>query len=140
MKAIIISIKPKYVEKIYEGNKTIELRKSVGLSFIPNNKMYIYSSSPKKAITGHAYIDKIEQVSKNEIKQCYLDRIAISSDELENYLIDGKKGTMIWLKNIVEYQKPISLTKLKETGFTAPQSFCYASESITLLLNANQQE
>lgn len=137
MKAIIISIKPKYTQKIYDGNKIIELRKSVGLSFIQNNKMYIYSSSPKKAITGHAYIDKIEQVSKDEIKQYYLDKIAISNDELENYLTDGKKGIMIWLKNIVEYQKPITLAKLKETGFTVPQSYCYVSDAIKLLLNQN---
>ncbi|MBG3020001.1 MULTISPECIES: hypothetical protein [Proteus] len=137
MKKIIISIKPKYVQKIYDGNKVIELRKSIGLSFKQNNKMYIYSSSPKKAITGHAYIDKIEQVSKDEIKQYYLDKIAISNEELENYLIDGKKGMMIWLKNIVEYKKPITLAKLKETGFTAPQSYCYVSDALNLLLDEN---
>ncbi|WP_109373739.1 hypothetical protein [Proteus genomosp. 6] len=137
MKKIIISIKPKYVQKIYDGNKVIELRKSIGLSFKQNNKMYIYSSSPKKAIAGHAYIDKIEQVSKDEIKQYYLDKIAISNEELENYLTNGKKGIMIWLKNIVEYQKPITLAKLKETGFTAPQSYCYVSDALTLLLNKN---
>ncbi|WP_311752296.1 hypothetical protein [Proteus columbae] len=137
MKKIIISIKPKYVQKIYDGNKVIELRKSIGLSFKQNNKMYIYSSSPKKAITGHAYIDKIEQVSKGEIKQYYLDKIAISNEELENYLIDGKKGMMIWLKNIVEYKKPITLAKLKETGFTAPQSYCYVSDALKLLLDEN---
>lgn len=137
MKKIIISIKPKYVQKIYDGNKVIELRKSIGLSFKQNNKMYIYSSSPKKAITGHAYIDKIEQVSKDKIKQYYLDKIAISNEELENYLIDGKKGMMIWLKNIVEYKKPITLAKLKETGFTAPQSYCYVSDALNLLLDEN---
>ncbi|HEJ9487539.1 MULTISPECIES: hypothetical protein [Proteus] len=137
MKKIIISIKPKYVKKIYEGNKVIELRKSVGLNFIQNNKMYIYSSSPKKSITGHAYIEKIEKATKSEIKRSYLDKIAISADELENYLVDDKKGILIWLKEIIEYEKPIPLAKLKETGFTAPQSYCYVSDALTLLLNEN---
>ncbi|MEQ4988695.1 hypothetical protein ABN080_14700 [Proteus sp. fly-1089] len=84
------------------------------LNFIQNNKIYIYSSSPKKSITGHAYIEKIEKATKREIKRSYLDKISISADELENYLVGDKKRILIWLKEIIEYEKPIPLAKLKK--------------------------
>jgi predicted transcriptional regulator len=55
MKAILLSIKPEWAEKIYNGEKTIEWRKSRP-SIDRNNRhtrVYIYETAPVKRITGY---------------------------------------------------------------------------------------
>lgn len=55
MKAIFLSIKPEWAEKIYNGEKTIEWRKSK-LKLDRNNRhtrVYIYETAPVKRITGY---------------------------------------------------------------------------------------
>lgn len=55
MKAILLSIKPEWAEKIYTGEKTIEWRKSRPRIDRNNRRMrvYIYETAPVKRITGH---------------------------------------------------------------------------------------
>ena len=48
MKAIMISIKPQYVEKILNGEKTIEIRKTIPKCELPCN-VYIYCTKGKKS-------------------------------------------------------------------------------------------
>ena len=45
---ILISIKPKFVKKIFEGTKIFELRRKIFLKKI--NTVIIYESSPTKKI------------------------------------------------------------------------------------------
>ncbi|GAB7199863.1 hypothetical protein [Dickeya oryzae] len=58
MDKILISIKPKYIEEILNGNKIIELRKKCGEKFSEDCQIYLYSSSPVKALVGKAFIKK----------------------------------------------------------------------------------
>ena len=55
MKAILLSIKPEWAEKIYNGEKTIEWRKSRPRIDRNNRhqRVYIYETAPVKRITGH---------------------------------------------------------------------------------------
>ena len=55
MKAILLSIKPEWAEKIYNGEKTIEWRKSRPRIDRNNRhtRVYIYETAPVKRITGY---------------------------------------------------------------------------------------
>jgi predicted transcriptional regulator len=55
MKAILLSIKPEWAEKIYNGEKTIEWRKSRPRIDRNNchTRVYIYETAPVKRITGY---------------------------------------------------------------------------------------
>ena len=55
MKAILLSIKPEWAEKIYKGEKTIEWRKSRPILDRNNRhtRVYIYETAPVTRITGH---------------------------------------------------------------------------------------
>jgi predicted transcriptional regulator len=65
MERILLSIKPKYVEKILAGEKIYELRR-----VIPNENIdiiFIYSSNPIKKIVGYASIDCILELPLDEL-------------------------------------------------------------------------
>lgn len=133
---IILSIKPRFSNEIHTGRKIVELRKSIGRHFHNSSNIFIYSSSPIKAITGRAIIDKIEVLSVEEIKSKHLLDICISEQELDAYLDKKNHGILIWIKKVVTFEKPITLETLKEYNFTAPQSYCYTPNSIKKILES----
>jgi predicted transcriptional regulator len=55
---VLLSIKPKYTDKIIEGEKKFEFRKT-RLSKEKVDDIYIYSSSPVRKIIGKVTISKI---------------------------------------------------------------------------------
>jgi len=134
MKHIILSIKPSFSNEIYNGQKKVELRKKIGHLFTINNRIYIYSSSPEKKISGHALIKKISEMPISDIKSQVISLACISENAFDDYYKGYSTGFVIWLKDIVKYEEPLPLEKLKNEGFTAPQSFCYVSDRICRLL------
>ena len=72
MKSIMISIKPLYVEKILNGEKTIEIRKTMPKCELPC-KVYIYCTKPKKwwAFSNWgATSDELVWKIKDKVKMC----------------------------------------------------------------------
>lgn len=63
MKSIMISIQPKWVEKILNGEKTIEIRKTIPKCELPC-KVYIYETKGKKYF--YNYIESCECPSEEE--------------------------------------------------------------------------
>lgn len=57
MKAIVMSIDPRFIEKIFSGEKVYEYRKSVAKQ--KPEKIIIYSTSPVSAIVGDAVIETV---------------------------------------------------------------------------------
>lgn len=58
MKAVLLSIKPEFTHKIFDGTKKYEFRKKV---FKDENirKVIVYASSPEKKVLGEFDIDRI---------------------------------------------------------------------------------
>ena len=134
MNQIILSIKPQFSNEIYNGNKTLELRKRIGKNFIINNKIYIYSSSPEKKITGHAVIKKIDKMTTLQIKHNVIELACIKESDFDEYYNGHEYGFVIWLKDIVKYKRPLALNELRKVGFSPPQSFCYVNDQTENLL------
>jgi predicted transcriptional regulator len=130
----IISIKPRFTSEIYLGNKKVELRKRIGRRFVAGGLIYIYSSSPIKRITGYAKIVKIETLPILIIRQQYLLAACIDAISFDSYYSGHTTGILIWLSDVIEFDNGPSLAKLRELGFTPPQSFSYATDQIESLL------
>jgi predicted transcriptional regulator len=122
-RAVLLSIKPKYVDLILAGTKRVELRRSWPSTDI--GVMVLYSSAPIQKLVGVAIIDHIEE--------CDFERLwtladanggGVTYEELQTYVV-GKKtafGVMINRVKIAEIQvNPKDLFP----DFTPPQSFQY---------------
>ena len=136
MKSVLISIQPKWVEKIANGQKTIEVRKTRPKIDTPF-KCYIYATKPKECF----FVGKTLSYGTEVVAEFICDRITewhylpdydyeeygdkiyyinsadghatcLTYDEIENY---GKGKTLYgWhISNLKIYDKPKELSEIK---------------------------
>lgn len=88
MKKILISIKPKWVAKILNGDKTIEIRKTMPKCELPC-KVYIYCTKEK------SYMDRLVQ-NHNGFYYTVRELVDFDADEYGTYYdIAGKNGEVV---------------------------------------------
>ena len=137
MENVIISIKPVFCKAIYTGEKLVELRKSIGSSFVPGARLYIYTSSPEKAITGEAIIEKVQCLTVADIKDRYLVSACICEQDFDQYYLGKTHGHVISLAAVKKYRVTARLDEMKKVGFYAPQSYSYPSQEIIRYIEAS---
>ena len=155
-KAVMLSIRPKWCEKIASGEKTIEVRKTRPKLATPF-KCYIYCTNgprnrlvgSQRKVIGEFVCDEVETYDDDTIhafthedysrwNDFDLDRACMHPEDLEHYANDN------WLhgwhsSDIKIYDNPKELSEfegLQKTRFgyapykitRPPQSFCYVEE------------
>lgn len=130
MQSIIISIKPEFCKVIYSGEKKVELRRRIGAGFVIGAKLYIYTSKIDKAITGEAYISRVELMPLKELKNKYLLSACIGEVDFDKYFCNRAEGYAISIHDVCEYKNSVALKDLGRIGFRAPQSFVYAGKDL----------
>jgi len=120
---VLISVKPEYAEKILEGKKKYEFRRSI---FKRNDieKVYIYSSSPIRKIIASFQIEKIIKDSPEMIWNLCQKYGGISKEDFFAYFKNSDSAYAIKICNVVIFQEPIDPYDIIE-GFKPPQSFYY---------------
>ena len=121
MRALLLSIKPEYVEKILQGSKKFEYRKRLAKEDV--SVIYIYSTAPSMKVVASVQVLSRLSASPTAIRQKTKKEEAISQAKYkENYR--GCKTAYAYelgAVNIFEVAK-----QLPEYGITsAPQSFAY---------------
>lgn len=131
MMDVVISIKPKFVNLIKDGQKNYEFRK-----YIPKKgvaRIWIYTSSPICSLEYVAEIDKIVTYP-----ECIIEN-GFGNDEFNNGLKQSKHAYHI--KHLYRLKIPLKLNMLRtEFGFTAPQSYFYLENNERLSKFVLEQE
>lgn len=122
---VILSIKPIYAEKILNGEKTFELRKSI---FKKNNvnKVIIYASSPISKVIGEFEIDSILHDEINELWKKTKENNGVEKTFFHEYFENREKGYAIKIKNTKRYNVHYNI--YEKYGVKAPQSFSYLED------------
>lgn len=138
-RSLFISVKPEFVEKIFNGSKTIELRKSA-----PNVKkddvIIIYSTSPIMAVIGTCKVKDILILKPAKLWNEHSSRFGIDRKRYFDYY-DGKDIAVgIVLKEVKKFNKQIPLSKLRSkfANFHPPQTYRYIDLKLLnkLIINA----
>ncbi|EHU9652305.1 ASCH domain-containing protein [Enterococcus faecalis] len=121
MSTILLSIHPKFVDKIMTGEKKFEFRRVIAKR--NPNKIIIYSTSPVCKVIGEA---EVEDIIIDNPEKVWKETKKISGVEKEFYVeyFDNRDLAVAYkLKNVIKYISPIDL---KDFGIkVAPQSFVY---------------
>lgn len=126
MNTVLLSIKPEFVEKIFNGTKKYEFRKSI---FKKNdiNKVVVYSSFPVKKVVGEFTIDTILEDHPDKIWKMTEKDAGITEAFFYSYFTDKDKAFAIKIASLCKYASEKTLQDLNIDY--APQSFCYLGNS-----------
>ena len=127
---VLLSIKPKYVEKIVNGEKQYEFRKRI---FRDKNviKAFIYSTSPTKKIVGEFDIGNIVEDSPIRLWTELQEVSGINEKEFFDYFRGINKGFAIGIEKLNIFDEPIEPNELI-SDFSPPQSFCYVNPRLSI--------
>jgi len=121
---VILSIKPEYANKIFEGTKKYEFRRAIFKN--PDiKKVVVYSSSPVQKIIGEFEIEKIISHELETLWNKTKKYSGISEDFFFQYFGDKELGFAIKIKNTKLYKKPKCIRE--DYNLFPPQSFLYLS-------------
>jgi predicted transcriptional regulator len=122
---VLLSIKPQFVEEIFNGNKKFEYRKNI---FRRKNikSVVIYSTMPVGKIVGEFDIEDILIDEPNSLWRKTKVHSGVSKDLYDNYFMNKDKGYAIQIKSFKKYDIPICPYE-QYNNFSAPQSFKYVS-------------
>ncbi len=120
MKALL-SIKPEFASKIFEGEKKFEFRRSIFKR--PVERVIVYASSPVCKVIGEFEIEELVSDDLEKLWKKTKKHAGITEDYFYAYFSEKEMGHAIKIGNTKKYRKPLLL---KEAfGVIPPQSFLY---------------
>ena len=119
---VVLSIKPEFAFKIFDGTKKFEFRKSI---FKNENvkSIIVYASSPVQQVIGEFEIDEVLNYDLTTLWNLTQEFSGISEEFYYDYFANKEHGFAIKIKNTKRYNNP----KCLKTDFnlSPPQSFAY---------------
>lgn len=123
---VILSIKPEFANKIFDGTKKYEFRRAIFKN--PNVKrVLVYSSAPVQKIIGEFEIEGIIAHDPETLWSKTKKHSGISQDYFFEYFGDKPLGFAIKIKSTKLYQKPRCIRK--DYKLFPPQSFLYLAKA-----------
>ena len=123
---VILSIKPEFAEKIFNGSKKYEFRRSI-FKDPTVNKIIVYASAPISKIIGEFEIDKILRSELASLWSKTKEYSGISEEYYLKYFEGKKEGYALKIKKTHKYEDYLSIKD--DLGLFPPQSFAYLKES-----------
>jgi predicted transcriptional regulator len=126
MRPLLLSLKPRYADLIFEGLKTAELRRRIA-SHIENRAVFVYVSSPTMEIRGGFRVGKVWHGDPEEIWHMVSKLARVDKQDFDTYFEGLSFAYAFEIKEVWEYRKPVSLNALRNEfpNFVVPQSWRY---------------
>lgn len=118
---IILPIKQEYADKILSGQKKYEYRKNICTDNI--EKIYVYATSPVKAIIGEAEVVEKIIMNKDNLWKISEKQSGITKEFFDDYYKNSEFACAYKIGMVKRYNKCI---ELKDIGINyTPQSYTY---------------
>lgn len=126
---LLLSIHPTYVEKIFQGDKQVELRRRRPRSQ-PGDWIAVYSTLPVKQLVGVVQVKEVRVKSPESLWRGVREISGITRREFVKYFADSPQAIGIMIHDPILFSKPVPLGQLREhwEGFHPPQGFRYLTD------------
>lgn len=119
---VILSIKPQFAEKIFDGTKKFEFRRSIFKNPDVKN-VVVYASAPISKVIGEFEIDEILHQGLEPLWKETEQSSGITKEFYCSYFSGKTAGFALKIKNTKRYKKHYSIKE--KYGLFPPQSFAY---------------
>lgn len=119
---VVLSIKPEFAFKIFDGTKKFEFRKAI----FKNTKIktvIVYASSPVQQVIGEFNIERIINKDIDSLWKMTQDFSGITEEYFYEYFANHVDGFAIEIKKPKKYRQPKCLKA--DFNLVPPQSFAY---------------
>ena len=119
---ILLSVKPEYAQKIFNGEKRYEFRRTIfkrgGIQTV-----IVYVSHPIRKIVGEFYIEEVISDKLDILWNNTKEHAGISERAYLQYFNGKNIGHAMKIKSVKKYNKPFCIKE--HWGLLPPQSFIY---------------
>lgn len=123
MSEILLSIRPQYVSKIFDGSKRYEFRRKRCKAEV--ERIIIYETTPMKKIVGEACVSRILEKTPEDLWKETQKYAGVDKETFFSYFENCTVAYGYEIKNVRQYSIP---KLLSDYGVQAPpQSFVYLS-------------
>lgn len=119
---VLLSIKPQFAVKIFDGTKKFEFRKSI-FKNSKINTVVVYASSPIQKVIGEFTFDEIIEEHPEVVWEKTKNHSGITKEFFDEYFLNRDKAFAIRVKETNQYKIPMDLIDF-DLNF-APQSYVY---------------
>ena len=135
-RAVLLSIKPKYADMIFSGDKRVELRRTWPTK-TNIEVIVVYASSPVQKLVGLVFVDRIEELKFEELWNLSdANGGGVTYDELKSYTRGKDKAYGVMIDRVESAEVQVAPRTLFPS-FTPPQFFLYLKpEEYRLILRA----
>lgn len=130
-RALLMSIRPKYAAQIFDGTKTVELRR-VRPRLTAGDLVLVYASSPVKALLGAFEVSRVISAPPSKLWNQVGTKTGTTRQEFDDYFDEADLGYGIVLRRTWRMARPMGLSKLRERhSIGPPQSYHYLTAKQT---------
>lgn len=135
-RALLLSVRPKYIRSILDGTKTIELRRS-RIHASEGALVILYSTSPTRSVVATATLDRIIESDPKDLWPVVDGYAGVTRGEYDEYFRGASRAFGLRLKNVKRLSSPLTLVQMRDlTGLEPAQSFRYVTGRQVELLTA----
>ena len=128
-RTLLLSVKPRFAEKVLRGEKTIELRRVRPQRIGPCDTILLYATAPLALFVGFCRITEVLVDSPEALWPKVRGLAGVTREEYFRYFQDARSATGIVIEQPVPFVDDFSLDDSRRyvPGFMPPRSFCYVS-------------
>lgn len=127
MTDVLLSIKPRYVDMLASGCKTVEIRKRP-VRVPAGARIWIYASSPRRQVVASATLEAVVMESPEEVWRVFGDRTGIDRQDFDAYVGEAEVVAALCLTEITELDAPVCL-RGEARASRPPQSYAYLRDA-----------
>lgn len=124
---VVLSIKPEFAYKIFDGSKKFEFRRTI-FKNKEVKSVVVYASSPVQKVIGEFEIGEIINRDLDTLWNLTKEFSGITEDFFYSYFSNKENGFAIKVKNKKKYKNPKCLKE--DFKLNPPQSFVYIKKAI----------
>lgn len=133
---VLLSIKPEFAEKILNGEKKYEFRKTRFRNPGLVDTVFLYASSPVKRIVGWFSLSDVIEGRPEVLWNRFEAQSGISErDRFMEYFSDSDTGYALEIEDSVEFEPPVNPSEYIEE-FRPPVSFQYTTGDLEFVTQA----
>ena len=128
MMPLLLSLKPRFADLVFMGEKTVELRRRIA-SIMTGREVFIYVTSPVCMIRGGFRVAEVWSSDPESVWREVASRAGVAKAEYDAYYEGCGIAHALGLSDVWAHEAPVEIERVRRAlpGFRPPQSWRYAT-------------